>query len=330
MPRINRPSSNSKKSNSSSSGNNSRKGESAPSLLSAFTNPSSSTSGSGDASSPTTPEAGNGGDSGIAKAAGILAGMEEGFGSKEANGDEATCGAKAKAEEKAEEKKEKKEEAKDKKKGKDKEKAKEKEDDEGEEKEAGMPFLQQDRPESVKKIYRALKRDHPEMPAEEKARIAARQGKPGKQHQGPPYKGPIKEANWLPDHPDLGKHKGNLHVPVRHNGREVGTMKVPVYEKTKHHHIHQLMRQAGGSKKDADDFIQAAGIKGHQAEKTAKDIHTVTDGAFSAGFTAAMERAGEKDPELGRYVSDMNSRNWNLGRAVTSMRMGRTGEFKTD
>lgn len=47
-----------------------------------------------------------------------------------------------------------------------------------------MPsFTDQDRPESVKKIYRALKRDHPEMPAEQKARIAAKQGKPGKQKQ---------------------------------------------------------------------------------------------------------------------------------------------------
>ena len=55
-----------------------------------------------------------------------------------------------------------------------------------------MPdFEDQDRPESVKNIYRALKRDHPEMPAEMKARIAARQGKKGKQKQGPPYKGPL-------------------------------------------------------------------------------------------------------------------------------------------
>ena len=54
-----------------------------------------------------------------------------------------------------------------------------------------MPsFLRQDRPEAVKKIYRALKRDHPGMPAEMKARIAARQGKPGKQKQGPPYTAP--------------------------------------------------------------------------------------------------------------------------------------------
>jgi hypothetical protein len=55
-----------------------------------------------------------------------------------------------------------------------------------------MPsFESQDRPKKVKEIYRALKRDHPDMPAEMKARIAARQGKPGKQKQGPPYKAPI-------------------------------------------------------------------------------------------------------------------------------------------
>jgi len=59
------------------------------------------------------------------------------------------------------------------------------------EKVAGVPFLQQARPEGVKKVYRALKRDHPSMPAEMKARIAARQGKRGKQQQGPPYKGPV-------------------------------------------------------------------------------------------------------------------------------------------
>lgn len=61
-----------------------------------------------------------------------------------------------------------------------------------------MPsFTDQDRPEAVKKIYRALKRKHPEMSAEMKARIAARQGKPGKQHQGPPYTAPIKTAGSL-------------------------------------------------------------------------------------------------------------------------------------
>lgn len=58
-----------------------------------------------------------------------------------------------------------------------------------------MPsFTKQDRPKKVKEIYRALKRDHPEMTAEMKARIAARQGKKGKQKQGPPYKGPLTKA----------------------------------------------------------------------------------------------------------------------------------------
>jgi hypothetical protein len=64
-----------------------------------------------------------------------------------------------------------------------------------------MPdFTKQDRPKKVKEIYRALKRDHPDMPAEMKARIAARQGKPGKQHQGPPYKGPLTKTSkksWM-------------------------------------------------------------------------------------------------------------------------------------
>lgn len=58
-----------------------------------------------------------------------------------------------------------------------------------------MPhFTDQDRPEKVKEIYRAIKREHPSMPAAMKARIAARQGKPGKQHQGPPYKGPLTKS----------------------------------------------------------------------------------------------------------------------------------------
>lgn len=56
----------------------------------------------------------------------------------------------------------------------------------------GMPhFTEQKRPAKVKEIYRALKREHPEMPASMKARIAARQGKPGKQKQGPPYTAPL-------------------------------------------------------------------------------------------------------------------------------------------
>lgn len=60
-----------------------------------------------------------------------------------------------------------------------------------------QPFLEQDRSAKVKAIYRALVREHPEMPAEMKARIAARRGKPSARerksprHGGPPYKGPL-------------------------------------------------------------------------------------------------------------------------------------------
>ena len=38
------------------------------------------------------------------------------------------------------------------------------------------PFLQQDRPAKVKEIYSALKREHPDMPAGMKARIANSRG----------------------------------------------------------------------------------------------------------------------------------------------------------
>lgn len=54
-----------------------------------------------------------------------------------------------------------------------------------------MHFTQQDRPEKAKRIYKALKREHPGMPAEMKARIAGRQGHPGHPHQGPPYTAPL-------------------------------------------------------------------------------------------------------------------------------------------
>ena len=53
------------------------------------------------------------------------------------------------------------------------------------------PFTKQDRPKKTKDIYTAVKREHPGMPAEKKARIAARQGKPAKQRVGPPYKGKL-------------------------------------------------------------------------------------------------------------------------------------------
>jgi len=71
------------------------------------------------------------------------------------------------------------------------------------------PFTSQDRPEKVKDVYRALKREHPEMPAEMKARIASRQGKPGKQKQGPPYKGPLTKGGATK------RAAGPVKVPVK-------------------------------------------------------------------------------------------------------------------
>lgn len=65
------------------------------------------------------------------------------------------------------------------------------------EKTAGTPILEQDRKPKVKEIYKALKRDHPEMPSEMKVRIAERRAKSNPQsrkspkHGGPAYKGPL-------------------------------------------------------------------------------------------------------------------------------------------
>jgi hypothetical protein len=49
------------------------------------------------------------------------------------------------------------------------------------------------RPAKVKEIYRAIKREHPEYPAEFKARIALRKGSKSKaeRKEGPPYEGPL-------------------------------------------------------------------------------------------------------------------------------------------
>jgi hypothetical protein len=63
-----------------------------------------------------------------------------------------------------------------------------------------MPsFMAQNRPEKVKEIFAAMAREHPEMPAAMKARIASRQGKPGKQKQGPPYKAELALKKALTD-----------------------------------------------------------------------------------------------------------------------------------
>ena len=55
-----------------------------------------------------------------------------------------------------------------------------------------MPhFHEQDRPEKAKKIYAAIRKEHPGVSKEEAARTAARQGVPGGAKQGPPYEAPI-------------------------------------------------------------------------------------------------------------------------------------------
>jgi len=64
-----------------------------------------------------------------------------------------------------------------------------------------MPsFTAQDRPKKVKEIYKAIKREHPGMPAEMKARIAARRGSssPKKRKAGPPYKGKLARKKAAP------------------------------------------------------------------------------------------------------------------------------------
>lgn len=66
-----------------------------------------------------------------------------------------------------------------------------------------MPhFTEQDRPAKVKQVYKALKREHPGMPAGMKARIASRKGSsdPSERKSGPPYSGPLskKKAMAMP------------------------------------------------------------------------------------------------------------------------------------
>lgn len=62
---------------------------------------------------------------------------------------------------------------------------------------AGTPFLEQNRPEKTKEIYKALVRDHPEYSAEMKARIAIRKSRKTKEARksmkdgGPAWKAPV-------------------------------------------------------------------------------------------------------------------------------------------
>jgi len=78
-----------------------------------------------------------------------------------------------------------------------------------------------------------------------------------------------KEASWLPDHPTLGRHKSNLDLPVKGGV----TLRLPIYEKTPHKDIHKAFKSVGGSKMDANRFIESSGIKQEQ-QKAASDSMT--------------------------------------------------------
>ena len=92
-----------------------------------------------------------------------------------------------------------------------------------------MPhFEDQDRSQKSKDIFHALDRDHPNMPAEEKARIAGKQGNPGNHHQGPPYTAPIhgkyskKEQEADEEHVE-NTSKGEREKEVAHEKKETAS-----------------------------------------------------------------------------------------------------------
>jgi hypothetical protein len=85
-----------------------------------------------------------------------------------------------------------------------------------------MPFLKQDRPAKVKEIYKALKRDHPNMPAEVKARIAARKGKKSPESRKPPETGgPAYKAPLHYEYKD-GKYKAAMYRAIQNLKRSLG------------------------------------------------------------------------------------------------------------
>jgi hypothetical protein len=75
-----------------------------------------------------------------------------------------------------------------------------------------MPFTEQNRPEKVKEIYRALERDKPNMPAEMKARIASRKGKKSaKSRKAPEHGGPKHKAPLTAVYTEAMKRKDKKH-----------------------------------------------------------------------------------------------------------------------
>lgn len=146
------------------------------------------------------------------------------------------------------------------------------------------PFLEQDRPEKVKEIYSALKRDHPDMPAEMKARIAARQGKRGKQKQGPPYEGPItaeyksKKAELLGEALGFVKgaqDKGGLVEDDLRSGVSLESIKeATAASPYPDHNPHgELFRTKQRMEKTARDCMVAAERNFLMTKEAAQDLH---------------------------------------------------------
>lgn len=126
-----------------------------------------------------------------------------------------------------------------------------------------MPhFEEQDRPEKVKDIYHALERDKPHMPSEMKARIAAKFGKSGIQHKGPPYEAPIKA-----DYP-----KAEQKTDVE---REKKTTKA---ERESVAHEHKEMKKEASSHGIKDDIIN----EDAEAQKTLNKKHVPVSALTSA------------------------------------------------
>jgi hypothetical protein len=137
------------------------------------------------------------------------------------------------------------------------------------------PFLQQDRPDKVKEIYRALKREHPEYSAEKKARIANAMGKEAEvEYRGkkfPGYNQPIDSDR--PEKKKMVLAKKGDQVKLIHFGQKG----------YKHNY-------SDSAKKNY--LTRSAGIRGKDGNLTAND-------KFSANYWARRELWPKNEPADG-------------------------------
>lgn len=137
------------------------------------------------------------------------------------------------------------------------------------------PFLSQDRPEKVKEIYRALKREHPEYSAGKKARIANAMGKEAEvEYRGkkfPGYNQPIDSDR--PEKKKMVLAKKGDQVKLIHFGQKG----------YKHNY-------SDAAKKNY--LTRSAGIRGKDGNLTAND-------KFSANYWARRELWPKNEPADG-------------------------------